>query len=334
MAPRANRGRGVSLEHGTRSSTTRTCVPRARPWRLARRGTGRGATAGARLRRRVARALGSHGRGADGAYPSWLEVRLRTETELMGRFVGRVGSVRHVSRYHLSTRAESRSAFPCSTSAARTSCASKARCAAIASKARRSIDHGAKRTLHGDARAGACVVRRRPSGATPVQLFNGRDSTAGRRAARSTRLVGACGAACSRSRRRLRRSRHQRDVPRLSPARGAQVSARAATAASICAAATRCRSKTTPARRSTRCAWAASTASSRRPATRRSRGRRVADARRRARRPARHGRVERHDDHRRPRNPWHYRRRARQRRGRYRGRSCSRAITGRSSSAT
>ncbi len=33
---------------------------------------------------------------ADGAYPSWLEVRLRTETELMGRFVGRVGSVRHV----------------------------------------------------------------------------------------------------------------------------------------------------------------------------------------------------------------------------------------------
>jgi hypothetical protein len=34
---------------------------------------------------------------ADGAYPSWLEVRLRTEGELMGRFVGRVGSVRYVS---------------------------------------------------------------------------------------------------------------------------------------------------------------------------------------------------------------------------------------------
>jgi hypothetical protein len=32
----------------------------------------------------------------DGAYPSWLEVRLRTEGELMGRFVGRVGSVGHV----------------------------------------------------------------------------------------------------------------------------------------------------------------------------------------------------------------------------------------------
>jgi len=34
---------------------------------------------------------------AGGAYPSWLEVRLRTETELMGRFVGRVGSARYVS---------------------------------------------------------------------------------------------------------------------------------------------------------------------------------------------------------------------------------------------
>jgi hypothetical protein len=34
---------------------------------------------------------------ADGSYPSWLEVRLRTETELMGRFVGRMGSARYVS---------------------------------------------------------------------------------------------------------------------------------------------------------------------------------------------------------------------------------------------
>ena len=35
--------------------------------------------------------------GADGAYPSWLEVMLRKETELMGRFVGRFGSNRHVA---------------------------------------------------------------------------------------------------------------------------------------------------------------------------------------------------------------------------------------------
>ncbi len=35
--------------------------------------------------------------GTDGAYPSWLEVMLRKETELMARFVGRTGSNRHVS---------------------------------------------------------------------------------------------------------------------------------------------------------------------------------------------------------------------------------------------
>lgn len=35
--------------------------------------------------------------GADGPYPSWLEVMLRKETELMGRFVGRFGSNRHAS---------------------------------------------------------------------------------------------------------------------------------------------------------------------------------------------------------------------------------------------
>jgi len=36
-------------------------------------------------------------RDADDAYPAWLEVRLRTESELMGRFVGRFGSVRHLA---------------------------------------------------------------------------------------------------------------------------------------------------------------------------------------------------------------------------------------------
>jgi hypothetical protein len=37
----------------------------------------------------------------DGAYPSWLEIRLRTEGELMARFVGRFGSVRYVSTIQL-----------------------------------------------------------------------------------------------------------------------------------------------------------------------------------------------------------------------------------------
>jgi hypothetical protein len=36
--------------------------------------------------------------GAEGPYPSWLEVDLRTEQQLQGRFVGRSGSVRHASQ--------------------------------------------------------------------------------------------------------------------------------------------------------------------------------------------------------------------------------------------
>ena len=33
----------------------------------------------------------------DGSYPSWLEIRLRTEWQLMGSFVGRFGSARHIA---------------------------------------------------------------------------------------------------------------------------------------------------------------------------------------------------------------------------------------------
>ncbi|HXG64340.1 MAG TPA: family 16 glycoside hydrolase, partial [Blastocatellia bacterium] len=36
--------------------------------------------------------------GPDGPYPSWLEIMLRKETELMGRFVGRFGSMRHLTQ--------------------------------------------------------------------------------------------------------------------------------------------------------------------------------------------------------------------------------------------
>ncbi|HXG92228.1 MAG TPA: DUF1080 domain-containing protein [Blastocatellia bacterium] len=36
--------------------------------------------------------------GAGEAYPSWLEIMLRKETELMGRFVGRFGSMRHITQ--------------------------------------------------------------------------------------------------------------------------------------------------------------------------------------------------------------------------------------------
>ncbi len=36
--------------------------------------------------------------GGEGAYPSWLEVRLRKEIELMGGFVGHFGSLRHLAQ--------------------------------------------------------------------------------------------------------------------------------------------------------------------------------------------------------------------------------------------
>ena len=36
--------------------------------------------------------------GPSGPYPSWLEVSLRTEIELMGRFVGQFGSLRHITQ--------------------------------------------------------------------------------------------------------------------------------------------------------------------------------------------------------------------------------------------
>ena len=35
--------------------------------------------------------------GPDGRYPSWLEIRLRTESQLMAEFVGRFGSKRHAA---------------------------------------------------------------------------------------------------------------------------------------------------------------------------------------------------------------------------------------------
>ncbi|HZS08573.1 MAG TPA: DUF1080 domain-containing protein [Blastocatellia bacterium] len=36
--------------------------------------------------------------GTDGPYPSWLEITLRKEIEIMGRFVGRFGSNRHIAQ--------------------------------------------------------------------------------------------------------------------------------------------------------------------------------------------------------------------------------------------
>ena len=42
--------------------------------------------------------------GEDSDYPSWLEIRLRTESQLMAEFVGRFGSVRHASAVSFSNK--------------------------------------------------------------------------------------------------------------------------------------------------------------------------------------------------------------------------------------
>ena len=90
------------------------------------RGTGRGTTAAVGFADALLGRWDLTVEAADGAYPSWLEVRLRTESELMGRFVGRVGSARYVSDIDFDA---GRVTFvcPCSTRAASTSCDSKAR---------------------------------------------------------------------------------------------------------------------------------------------------------------------------------------------------------------
>jgi len=36
--------------------------------------------------------------GSDGRYPSWVEIRLRKETELMGSFVGRFEAFRYITQ--------------------------------------------------------------------------------------------------------------------------------------------------------------------------------------------------------------------------------------------
>ena len=138
---------------------------------------------------------------ADGAYPSWLEVRLRTETELMGRFVGRVGSARYVSRHRRSPRAGSRFACPCSTSSDVDELRFEGTLRGDRIEGTTLAEDGAARALHGDARAGArargVAARWRARGAAQRP----RPRRAGRRAARSTRVAGACRRACSRRRR-------------------------------------------------------------------------------------------------------------------------------------
>ena len=212
------------MEHGTRLRPSEPACRVRGDCSLARRGAGSGASAGARFRRRAARPLGSHGRGADGAYPSWLEVRLRTETELMGRFVGRVGSARYVSEIdYVAGRVTFR--VPVQYERGTDELRFEGTLRGDRIEGTTLVENGA--TVRFTAmRAPALARTRRPRWRAAMPLVNGRDLTGWTpRSARARRLL-------ARARRRavgdaaVRRPRDGRDVPRLSLARGAQVSAR------------------------------------------------------------------------------------------------------------
>ena len=110
---------------------------------------------------------------ADGAYPSWLEVRLRTEGEVMGRFVGRVGSVRYVTDIEF---AANRLAFTVpvqyETGVDALTFDGMLRDERIAGTAR--IDNGARVSFTGE-RAPPLTRATVPAWATPEPLLNGRD---------------------------------------------------------------------------------------------------------------------------------------------------------------
>ena len=249
---------------------------------------------------------------ADGAYPSWLEVRLRTETELMGRFVGRVGSVRHVGELTL-RRGQGR--------VSRSRAIRERQADELRFEGALSGDRIEGTTRTEDGASVRFLATRAPSLARsgsvewgePAALFNGRDLDRLDAAQRGARRLLARAGGRARGESALRRSRQRRGVPRLSAACGAQVSAgqqqRRVFARPLRGA--------DPRRRGQGARPAAHGRRLRLPRAigrRRARRRRVADARRRARRAAGHGGVERHDDHRRPRDSRHHGRRARQRR--------------------
>ena len=253
--------RGVSFEDGTRGRPVRACVPR-RGLRCAAAPAAAQAAA-ARLRRCVARPLGSHRRGRRRRVSVVARGAAAHRDELMGRFVGRVGSVRHVSE--LDVR-RGRVAFRVPVQYERDT--DELRFEGVLRGER---IEGTTRTEDGArarfmaTRAPALARQRRRVGRSPTPLCRTAAISAGW-TPRSAEHAGCWRVAGRRARGdpAVRRSRDRGDVRRLSLARGAQISAgqqqRRLFARPLRGADPRRRA----ARRSTRCAWAASTASSRR----------------------------------------------------------------------
>lgn len=112
--------------------------------------------------------------GADGAtYPSWLEVRLRTEWQLMARFVGRFGSTRYVDAISYD---DGRLEFTAPVQY-------EAQAGALHFEAELADDRLAGTTADADGRLLNFTALRAPAlqrdgpleAGTPVEMFNGRD---------------------------------------------------------------------------------------------------------------------------------------------------------------
>jgi hypothetical protein len=111
--------------------------------------------------------------GANGPYPSWVEIRLRKETELMGSFVGRSGSVRHLTE--LTYRdGEVAFAVPIQYERNKSDLRFRGRLAGDTLEGTTEDETGRTLTWKG-VRAPALLPAAAPQWGTPVELFNGKD---------------------------------------------------------------------------------------------------------------------------------------------------------------
>lgn len=113
--------------------------------------------------------------GADAPYPSWLDIQLRKETELMARFVGRFGSVRYATAVafrdgSLSVR------IPVQYEANKADLQFEGRIVRDRLEGTTVGEHG--QTLKWTGVGAPALIRdKAPSWGAPVALFNGRDLT-------------------------------------------------------------------------------------------------------------------------------------------------------------
>jgi hypothetical protein len=111
--------------------------------------------------------------GADGTHPSWLEVMLRKETELMGRFVGQFGSNRHLSEI---TYQGGELAFRVAPQYEQRKSDLVFKGKLVGDRLEGTTDDGAGKTLTWTGvRAPAMLRTAAPKWGTPIDLFNGKD---------------------------------------------------------------------------------------------------------------------------------------------------------------